>query len=513
MIENQHFSPNSEVRDAAWSNRILILAVAGILFLTLYPFRFDFHTPIGMASPFFLGKGFKVSGLLDAFLNTLLFAPFGFGLAEKLRERGESRRFTFVIALIAGALFSYTIEFLQIYIPDRDSGWEDVVTNSTGSILGLLLFETLGGTVLPVLSSCERALTQILSGWRAALVFLLYFGLWFVASIHLQRETRLSNWNPDSLLVVGNDASGKGAWTGKIHLVQIGDRAISNDEAKRVLAAEGADITVPGLRASFDLSSSTPLHDQLNFLPDLGWTPRVPANLETKPLVLDGSSWLSSKIKVRELIQDLRRSNQFTIRIVCTPGTTNGADARILSVSQPSGLANLTMRQEGTTLVFWFRNGISFRRSLLAWRVPDVLRMGEVRDVLYSYDGSNLSLYIDGKLQPAHYKLGPGAALAVFLRRVRPNELNGYNDIYYALVFFFGGVLLGTVARRLPRNELAGYVILGMVTLAVPLFLELVLVRVSGRWFSLANVLLSIGLLIAGALWINADRRSIRRAG
>jgi hypothetical protein len=138
--------------------------------------------------------------------------------------------------------------------------------------------------------------------------------------------------------------------------------------------------------------------------------------------------------------------------------------------------------------------------------------MGEVRDVLYSYDGSNLSLYIDGELQPARYKLGPAAALAVFLRRVKPNELSGYHDIYYALVFFLGGVLLGMVARRLARNKLAGYLILGMVTLAVPLFLELVLARVSGRWFSFANVLLSIGLLIAGAVWINADRRSIQSA-
>jgi hypothetical protein len=512
VAENQQPSLRSESRDAAWSNRILILAVAGILFLTLYPFRFDVRTPIGFASPFLLGRSVKISGFYNVFLNILLFTPFGFGLAEKLREGGKSRRFTFAIALIVGVLFSYGIEFLQFYIPERDSGWEDVVTNSTGSVVGFLLFEGLGRTVLPILSACERALTAVLSGWRVALVLLLYFGLWFAASIHLQRETRLSNWNPDSLLVIGNDAAGKGAWTGQIRLLQIGDRAISNDEAKRVLAAESANTTVPGLRASFDLSSSTPLHDQLNFLSDLVWRPPTLARLETNPLVLDGSSWLSSQINVTNLIQDLRKSNQFTIRVVCTPGLTN-VDARILSISQPSGMADLTMRQEGTALVFWFRNGISSRKSQLAWHIPDVLRVGETRDIIYSYNGSNLSLYIDGRLQPARYKLGPAAALAVFLRRVKPNELSGYNDIYYALVFFFGGALLGTVARRLPRNKLAGYVIVGMVTLAVPLFLELVLVRVSGRWFSLANVLLSIGLLIAGALWINADSRSIRSAG
>ncbi len=168
MTENQQFGLRSESRDAAWSNRILILAVAGILFLTLYPFRFDFRTPIGFASPFLLGRSVKISGFYNVFLNILLFTPFGFGLAEKLREGGKSRRFTFAIALIVGALFSYGIEFLQIYIPERDSGWEDVVTNSTGSVVGFLLFEGLGRTVLPILSACERALTAVLSGWRVA---------------------------------------------------------------------------------------------------------------------------------------------------------------------------------------------------------------------------------------------------------------------------------------------------------------------------------------------------------
>jgi hypothetical protein len=511
VAENQQSSLRSESRDAAWSNRILILAVAGILFLTLYPFRFDFRTPVGFASPFLLGRGVKISGFYNVFLNILLFTPFGFGLAEKLREGGKSRRFTFSIVLILGALFSYGIEFLQIYIPERDSGWEDVVTNTTGAIVGFLLFEGFGSALLPVLSSCERALGTLLSGWRAALVLLLYFGFWFAASIHLQRETRLSNWNPDSLLVIGNDAAGKGAWTGQIRLVQIGDRAISNDEAKRVLAAESANTTVPGLRASFDLSSSTPLRDQLNFLSDLVWTPKIPANLETNPLVLDGSSWLSSQINVTNLIQDLRKSNQFTIRVVCTPGLTN-VDARILSISQPSGMADLTIRQEGTALVFWFRNAISSRKSQLAWHIPDVLRVGETRDIIYSYNGSNLSLYIDGRLQPARYKLGPATALAVFLRRVKPNELSGYNYIYYALIFFPGAALLGLAARRLPAGGLTGYLTLGVMTLAIPLLLDLVLVHVSGRWFSPANVLLSIGLVVSGGLWINADRKPIQNA-
>ena len=66
-----------------WSNRILILALAGILFLTLYPFRFNFSRHLARPLfPFSLGGWGKEIGRFDDFLNVLLFMPFGFGFAE-----------------------------------------------------------------------------------------------------------------------------------------------------------------------------------------------------------------------------------------------------------------------------------------------------------------------------------------------------------------------------------------------------------------------------------------------
>jgi hypothetical protein len=57
-------------------------------------------------------------------------------------------------------------------------------------------------------------------------------------------------------------------------------------------------------------------------------------------------------------------------------------------------------------------------------------------------------------------------------------------------------------------NKLTFNVTLGVVTLSIPLLLELVLNRISGRSISPANVALSIALVVGGGLWINADRRS-----
>src|SRR5271170_4496682 len=107
----------------SWSLRILSLSVAGILFLTLFPFRFAI--PSGHSLILIAGMG-KTGSSLDIFLNVLLMFPLGFGLAEYFSERGKSRRFILISSFFAGFLFSYTIETLQIYVPGRDSGWGDV---------------------------------------------------------------------------------------------------------------------------------------------------------------------------------------------------------------------------------------------------------------------------------------------------------------------------------------------------------------------------------------------------
>jgi glycopeptide antibiotics resistance protein len=162
--------------------------------LTLFPFRFDFqYSPLGSSSPFLLGSGMKTSGPLDVFLNVLLFVPFGFGLAEKLREKKVSRLATLFIVWTAGAIFSYAIELAQFFMPMRDSGWEDVVSNSTGSLAGFLLFDILGPFIIDFLSRCEAALRSWLTVTRVAVFLSVYFLLWFALSAVLQMQTRLSN--------------------------------------------------------------------------------------------------------------------------------------------------------------------------------------------------------------------------------------------------------------------------------------------------------------------------------
>ena len=222
---------------------------------------------------------------------------------------------------------------------------------------------------------------------------------------------------------------------------------------------------------------------------------------------LNGKSWLTSQTDVSNLIQAIEKANSFSIRVICTPAAVEGSEGRIVSISNQDGLANLGFWQRDSILVFWFRNPLSARRNQLYLNIPDVFVLDQPRDILVSYDGSNLSVYIDGKRDPRRYELTPGATLAQLIRHIKTNELEGYTYIYHALVFVPGGVLLGLAARQLITLGVGETLVLALAIVVPSILLEMLLVRISGRAFSLFNVSLSALFAIAGIIWINLDRQ------
>ena len=506
VIRIQTTGPRAIPGPSGWSNRFLLAAFAGILFLTLFPFRFDFQAKLpGGTSPFFLGSGGKTTGLSDAFLNVLLFIPLGFGLTEKLRERRMSRTACFFTVLATGALLSYAIEITQIYIPMRDSGWEDVFTNSTGSIVGFLVYELLGTLIIGSLSKLEMALRARLTLQRAAALLAANFLFWFTVSAMFQKQTRLSNWEPDGLLVVGNEATGQSPWQGRVQRLQIADQAIRDASGVDLTSSSASQGAQFAWRADYDFSSPTPIQDSKRFLPSLSWTSAPPVSQNSNGVTLDGKSWLTTRTTVANFVDGVRNTNQFSLRIVCAAAQPHIGTGHIISISRSPWFSDLTLRQEESNLVFWFRSPLSIKRAILAWYVPNVFTDTQERDILYSYDGADLSLFINGRKIRRPYRLGPGTSLARLLHQVRPAELEGYNDIYYALVFFPVGIILGLAKPGLRPSNVMILTTVACVLLVPAFLLEFILVQVSGRPVSPSNLLLSFSLLIAGFLWIRSD--------
>ena len=499
---------------AEWSNRILILSLLGIAYLTLFPFRFDF-TPslVFHRYPFFLAESEKPLHYFDFFLNILLFVPFGFGLSALARKRGGSRWTLLLLALALGAGVSYTVEVLQFYIPERDSGWVDVISNTGGSVAGFFLFQLCGGAILEELSKWENAFQGWLTPRRVALLLAAYFAVCFGISVYLQNETRLSNWDPQCILFVGNDASGQHPWKGQVFRLQVWNRALPERAIRRIAGGESLEDAPTGLLGSYDFTSSPPYQDQRNFLPVLGWTPHQPQITNARATELDARSWLRTEFPVENLTQEIKKSSQFTVHIVCAPAATDHASGRIISLSQSAKNVNFYLRQEETDLVFWFRNPLSERRSMLAWDVHGAFEAGKVRDIVASYDGSDAFIYLDGNPVPQTYRLSPGASFRHHFFFVQTVDLQGYVIVYETVIFLPAGLLIGVEAEKWSEQKISGrwVLVLGWVLPAV--LLEFLLAGMSGRTVLPGNFALSLLFGLAGILLLNADRRFKKATG
>ena len=141
---------------AGWLTLTAILVIFGA---TLFPFDFSVSETASRRVGFFLFWLAPVAkNWVGWLLNIILFLPFGFGLTWWARVRGRRLFSGWISVGVAGVIFSYTVEFLQLFVPGRNSSWDDVVMNTAGAVAGFLLFERWGAWLL---SLVESALTDL----------------------------------------------------------------------------------------------------------------------------------------------------------------------------------------------------------------------------------------------------------------------------------------------------------------------------------------------------------------
>jgi len=78
------------------------------------------------------------SYLKDAFINVVGFVPLGFVCGLYFRTVRQARR-TALITIVIGATVSIAIEYFQSYLPTRFSGITDIITNTVGTWIGVMV--------------------------------------------------------------------------------------------------------------------------------------------------------------------------------------------------------------------------------------------------------------------------------------------------------------------------------------------------------------------------------------
>ena len=492
-----------------WSNRILAASLFGVLFFTLFPYWIDFsqkHSP--GRSLFLLSRPLGFDGFVHTSLNVLLFVPFGLALSQFFNRHKSSLLRSISVALIAGAALSYSIEILQLYMPSRDSAWDDVIANALGTVIGTILGVGAGNFIFQKLSAWESRAGQFLSFRRISVIALIYFGAWLAISIPLQQKTRLNNWDPNSFLFVGYDAKADAHWSGDVSRIQLWDHALADDRAIAISAnANGDDAADKTLLASYDLSQPPPIANKIGPLPNLALTAITPLQrMPHRPSKSEGSPVLMSAGPAPSLPPIVSRSNQFAVLIHCVPGLDDDTDGAIFAIATLSGKSDFDLRQEDSSAVIYIRTGLeSSRKAVLAWRVPKVFFTNVSRSILFSYDGAQGFLYIDGKKISKSYYLSPGVALVGKVIRTKTYELVAYSGLYESLVFLPVGFLLGLGVRKLSRRN-SIYKLGIPLSLVLPaIILEALLVEVSGRRPSVLQLASSVSLTVAGMIWMNLD--------
>ncbi len=95
-------------------------------------------------------KGFDRSAIRDLFLNTVLFVPLGAALPIIWRKANFRR------TVLVGFMLTYFIELRAQPFLDRYSSIDDIVANTTGTVIGYLLFWLLRKILPKFIESCQR---------------------------------------------------------------------------------------------------------------------------------------------------------------------------------------------------------------------------------------------------------------------------------------------------------------------------------------------------------------------
>ncbi len=416
-------------------------------------------------------------------LNMLLFVPLG---ALVHHYRRHSLKLLPIITLVGSValVISLTIEFVQRFLPARESSLIDLVANILGALAGVYVGSAWGG---PVAARIDQ-----LRAWRSPALLVGSLAVFMTATLlisaALQAQTRLNNWSPDYPLLIGNERTGDRPWRGRVFELVMTDATTPLVDARRFAAGGSVDLA-GSIIGAFDLAGAAPYRDAADNLPQLDWT-QLAAKIDDGRTGTQGR-WLQSDRPASHIAERLRASNAFTLRLRCASEDTNQeGPARIVSNSADPSVRNFTVGQNGSALVIRLRTELTgLNGSPLETVVPNVFTTEHPRDILVAYDGATIVVAVAPTNQIVRTELTPGlgAAVALAPEGLDLSHHHTYTISYLVALFLGPGVLIFVFARS--SRDRVVFSVCYILTACVAM--ETTLTLASGRAFDWVNASLT----------------------
>lgn len=459
--------------------QIVICSILIVLVATLSPFNFTIENGFSLAA--IVGRFKQTTTFLsDQIKNLFLFLPFGFGLMCWLQRTQIGTVAKPIVVVFLSFSLSLFVEILQAFLPSRESTIDDLINNTISGFLGILCFYLWNSKIISYIVTLLDKNKKKFSSIQLTAIFAVYIAISFLIPIPWQSITKLSNWQLNTSLLLGNEKTGDRPWQGFISDVYIADRAISKEEVAKVFANKnGINSIGNSLIAYYQLNGIGEYSDRTGNLPNLIWRGQPASNYDKRGVFLSEHHWLEAD-SAQLINQRIRESDRFTIgATVATANVDQEGPARIISLSNSTTNRNFTLGQQDSHLVVRLRIPVNGENAAYMMDyVFDIFADPKPHQIVITYANSVIQVYVD-KLQNYYY--------FNFLENIPAED----KILFYGMMFIPLGILLGAIAT-LSQCRFLFYPFLYTGILLPSLIVEIILARDSGRNINLANILLSI---------------------
>jgi VanZ family protein len=429
-----------------WANILVVIGAILVIVLTLFPYDFFFAEVLSQLSYNYMrSRIFRPDDLSDVIANIFLFMPFGFGIGCLTSKTKLTQGKAAIVAIATSFALTFSVEFLQIFLPTRNPSHVDLITNTFGGIIGFYSFQLVGIYFLYCLKAIINLITH--SRFKLVLITIAIAYIFFISSftVKLQSKTELwkpSIWDVNFPLTVGNEFTGDRPWRGAISHLCIGDRAASTTEVSQILNSKNScQAIASSLVATYDFTRGESYSDSTHTLPDLEWNRSNSTGRSTDGVEFHSDNWLKTR-NINALNEKIKNSSQFTFSfIIASQDPKQNGPARIISISPDIYNRNITIGQWQNSLSIRLRNplaGANGTRPELI--VANIFNNIQPHHLVITYNGNFLSVYIDKIDNKKTIELNAENALLWsiiphFPFYIHINLLNSvlYQSFYYAI--------------------------------------------------------------------------------